>query len=221
MAQAVRKVILYDGVKDTILDYFQIGDVILTDTEKGKELVKRLRLATGIDREQAEKYITELAQTGLVDMDVKGVLSTEDGELWFHLINEDTMRLDHLNNLTTQEAIMEGLRDFAKSDHDEKYVDGLSDEQVCKNWHFQLIVTEKPVKGDVLRLEEIRSQQPIGIIYDNHEKPYDLYMDGDCIAEFDFLDEAQEAYEKAARWNPDSVIDILSADGETSYMGQN
>ena len=221
MAQAVRKVILYDGVKDTILDYFQIGDVILTDTEKGKELVKRLRLATGIDREQAEKYITELAQTGLVDMDVKGVLSTEDGELWFHLINEDTMRLDHLNNQTTQEAIMEGLRDFAKSDHDEHYVDGLSDEQVCKNWHFQLIVTEKPVKGDVLRLEEIRSQQPIGIIYDNHEKPYDLYMDGDCIAEFDFLDEAQEAYEKAVRWNPDSVIDILSADGETSYMGQN
>ena len=221
MAQAVRKVILYDGVKDTILDYFQIGDVILTDTEKGKELVKRLRLATGINREQAEKYITELAQSGLVDMDVKGVLSTEDGELWFHLINEDTMRLDHLNNLTTQEAIMEGLRDFAKSDHDEKYVDGLSDEQVCKNWHFQLIVTEKPVKGDVLRLEEIRSQQPIGIIYDNHEKPYDLYMDGDCIAEFDFLDEAQEAYEKAVRWNPDSVIDILSADGETSYMGQN
>ena len=221
MAQAVRKVILYDGVKDTILDYFQIGDVILTDTEKGKELVKRLRLATGINREQAEKYITELAQTGLVDMDVKGVLSTEDGELWFHLINEDTMRLDHLNNQTTQEAIMEGLRDFAKSDHDEHYVDGLSDEQVCKNWHFQLIVTEKPVKGDVLRLEEIRSQQPIGIIYDNHEKPYNLYMDGDCIAEFDFLDEAQEAYEKAVRWNPDSVIDILSADGETSYMGQN
>ena len=221
MAQAVRKVILYDGVRDTILDYFQIGDVILTDTEKGKELVKRLRLATGINREQAEKYITELAQTGLVDMDVKGVLSTEDGELWFHLINEDTMRLDHLNDQTTQEAIMEGLRDFAKSDHDEHYVDGLSDEQVCKNWHFQLIVTEKPVKGDVLRLEEIRSQQPIGIIYDNHEKPYDLYMDGDCIAEFDFLDEAQEAYEKAVRWNPDSVIDILSADGETSYMGQN
>ena len=221
MAQTVRKVILYDGVKDTILDYFQIGDVILTDTEKGKELVKRLRLATGINREQAEKYITELAQSGLVDMDVKGVLSTEDGELWFHLINEDTMRLDHLNDQTTQEAIMEGLRDFAKSDHDEHYVDGLSDEQVCKNWHFQLIVTEKPVKGDVLRLEEIRSQQPIGIIYDNHEKPYDLYMDGDCIAEFDFLDEAQEAYEKAARWNPDSVIDILSADGETSYMGQN
>ena len=221
MAQTVRKVILYDGVKDTILDYFQIGDVILTDTEKGKELVKRLRLATGIDREQAEKYITELAQTGLVDMDVKGVLSTEDGELWFHLINEDTMRLDHLNNQTTQEAIMEGLRDFAQSDHDEHYVDGLSDEQFCKNWYFQLIVTEKPIEGDGLTLEEIRSQQPIGIIYDNHEKPYDLYMDGDCIAEFDFLDEAQEAYEKAVRWNPDSVIDILSADGETSYMGQN
>ena len=221
MAQAVRKVILYDGVKDTILDYFQIGDVILHDTETGTRLVKRLRLATGMDRQQAEKYIDDLAQTGLVDMDVKGVLSTEDGELWFHLINEDTMRLDHLNNQTTQEAIMERLRDFAKSDHDEHYVDGLSDEQVCKNWHFQLIVTEKPVKGDVLRLEEIRSQQPIGIIYDNHEKPYDLYMDGDCIAEFDFLDEAQEAYEKAVRWNPDSVIDILSADGETSYMGQN
>ena len=221
MAQAIRKVILYDGVKDTILDYFQIGDVILTDTEKGKELVKRLRLATGIDREQAEKYITELAQTGLVDIDVKGVLSTEDGDLYFHLLNEDKGgRLDR-HNCETIDELLEPVREWAKSDHDEHYVDGLSDEQVCKNWHFQLIVTEKPVKGDVLRLEEIRSQQPIGIIYDNHEKPYNLYMDGDCIAEFDFLDEAQEAYEKAVRWNPDSVIDILSADGETSYMGQN
>jgi hypothetical protein len=59
------------------------------------------------------------------------------------------------------------------------------------------------------------------VICDSHEKPYCLYQDYDCIAEFDFLDEAQEAYEKAVRWNPDSVIDILSADGEISYAGQN
>lgn len=216
-----RKVILYDGVKDVILDFFQIGDVILHDTETGSRLVKRLRLATGMDRQQAEKYIDELAQSGLVDMDVKGVLSTEDGELYFHLYNEDKGgRLDR-HNCDTIDELLEPVREWAKSDHDEKYVDGLSDEQFCKNWYFQLICTEKPIEGEGLTLDEIREQQPIGIIYDNHEKPYCLYQDGDCIAEFDFMDEAQQAYEKAVRWNPDSVIDILSADGETSYMGQN
>ena len=52
-------------------------------------------------------------------------------------------------------------------------------------------------------------------------QPYDLYIDGDCVESFDTLTEARQAYEKAASERPDSVIDILSADGETSYMGMN
>ena len=80
-------------------------------------------------------------------------------------------------------------------------------------------------KASDLLIDEVLKQyeqaHTIGVICDSREKPYCLYQDYDCIAEFDFLDEAQEAYEKAVRWNPDSVIDILSADGETSYAGQN
>ena len=52
-------------------------------------------------------------------------------------------------------------------------------------------------------------------------QPYDLYIDGDCVESFDTLTEARQAYDKAAEEHPDSVIDILSADGETSYIGQN
>lgn len=216
-----RKVILYDGVKDVILDFFQIGDVILHDTETGSRLVKRLRLATGMDRQQAEKYIDELAQSGLVDMDVKGVLSTEDGEIYFHLYNEDKGgRLDR-HNCDTIDELLEPVREWAKSDHDEKYVDGLSDEQFCKNWYFQLIVTEKPIEGEGLTLEEIKAQQPVGMIYDNHEKPYCLYIDGDCIDEFDFIDIARQAYRQATEDYPESTIDILSADGLYSLAGIN
>ena len=52
-------------------------------------------------------------------------------------------------------------------------------------------------------------------------QPYDLYIDGDCVESFDTLTEARQAYYKAASERPNSVIDILSADGETSYIGQN
>ena len=57
----------------------------------------------------------------------------------------------------------------------------------------------------------------------NKKKTYEycLYIDCDCVEEFETYDEAEAAYEKAVLENPDSVIDVLSADGETSYMGIN
>lgn len=53
------------------------------------------------------------------------------------------------------------------------------------------------------------------------EMEYCLYIDCDCVEEFETYDEAKAAYEKTVSENPDSVIDVLSADGETSYMGIN
>lgn len=220
----VRKVILFGGEdkKDLILDYFQIGEIIMPDTETGKRLVKRLRLAVpGMSRQQAEGYVKELAEIGITNIKDYGCMSCEDGVLYFHLINKDRMTLDN-HNYDSEDGLLAPVREWAKNDHDEHYVDGLSNEQFCHEWNFQIIATEELLtEQDGTPLEDIKQAHTIGVICDSHEKPYCLYQDYDCIAEFDFLDEAQEAYEKAVRWNPDSVIDILSADGETRYVGQN
>ena len=48
---------------------------------------------------------------------------------------------------------------------------------------------------------------------------YCLYIDYDCVDEFETFEEAEEAFNEAVEENPDSVIDVLSADGETSYLG--
>ena len=220
----VRKVILFGGEdgKDMILDYFQIGDVIMPDTETGKRLVKRLRLAVpDMSKQQAEGYVKELAEIGITNIKDYGCMSCEDGVLYFHLINKDRMTLDN-HNYDSEDGLLAPVREWAKNDHDEHYVDGLSNEQFCHEWNFQIIATEELLtEQNGTPLEDIKQAHTIGVICDSHEKPYCLYQDYDCIAEFDFLDEAQEAYEKAVRWNPDSVIDILSADGEISYVGQN
>ncbi len=217
----VRKVILAGKSSDIVLYYFQIGQVITPDTETGRELVKRLRLATGLDKQQAEQYVAQLAMTGLAEIKDHGCLSTEDGVLYFHLINQDTMALDN-HNYQSEQELLEPVRQWAKNDHSEEYVDSLTNEQFCREWYFQLIVTEEPLtEHNGTPLEAIKQAHTIGMIYDNHEQPYCLYQDYDCIAEFDFLDEAQAAYQQAISEHPDSVIGILSADGNTSYLGQN
>ena len=48
---------------------------------------------------------------------------------------------------------------------------------------------------------------------------FNLYIDYDCVAEYGTIDEAKDAFDKAVEENPNSVIDVLSADGETSYYG--
>ena len=217
-----RKVILAGKSGDMLLYYFQIGQVITPDTETGRELVKRLRLAvSGMTKQQAEQYVAQLAMTGLTEIKDYGCLSTEDGVLYFHLINQDTMALDN-HNYQSEQELLEPVRQWAKNDHSEEYVDSLTNEQFCRDWYFQLIVTEEPLtEHNGTPLEAIKQAHTIGMIYDNHEQPYCLYQDYDCIAEFDFLDEAQAAYQQAISEHPDSVIDILSADGNTSYLGQN
>ena len=220
----VRKVILFGGEngKDTILDYFRIGEVITPDTKTGKRLVKRLRLAVpGLTKQQAEGYVKELAEMGIVNIKDYGCMSCEDGVLYFHLINLDRMTLDN-HNFDSEDGLLAPVRQWAKNDHDADYVDGLSNEQFCLEWNFMLFATEQLLdEQQGTPWEDIKEAHTVGVIFDNHKKPYCLYQDCDCIDEFDFLDEAQEAYEKAVSEHPDSVIDILSPDGETSYMGQN
>ena len=53
------------------------------------------------------------------------------------------------------------------------------------------------------------------------DAPYGLYIDYDCVEEFDTLKDAEIAYKQAVLKYPDSVIDILSNDGEISFMGNN
>ena len=48
---------------------------------------------------------------------------------------------------------------------------------------------------------------------------YCLYIDYECVEEFADYDEAENAFNEAVEDYPDSVIDVLSADGETSYLG--
>lgn len=58
-------------------------------------------------------------------------------------------------------------------------------------------------------------------ISDKEYAPYGLYIDYDCVEEFDTLEDAKNAYKQAVLEYPDSVIDILSNDGEKSFMGIN
>ena len=51
--------------------------------------------------------------------------------------------------------------------------------------------------------------------------PFGLYIDYSCIEEFDFFEDAYKAFQDACDQYPDSVIDILSADGEIAYYGIN
>ena len=46
---------------------------------------------------------------------------------------------------------------------------------------------------------------------------YNLYIDYSCVLEFDNLNDAMVSFNEAVADNPDSVIDILSEDGEYSY----
>lgn len=52
----------------------------------------------------------------------------------------------------------------------------------------------------------------------NSEYPYNLYVDGDCISEHTTFEEAEKAFIAEATENPDSQVDVLSADGETTYL---
>lgn len=173
----VRKVILFGGEdgKDMILDYFQIGDIIMPDTEIGKRLVKRLRLAVpDMSKQQAEDYVKELAEIGITNIKDYGCMSCEDGVLYFHLINKDRMTLDN-HNYDSEDGLLAPVREWAKNDHDEHYVDGLSNEQFCHEWNFQIIATEELLtEQNGTPLEDIKQAHTIGVICDSHEKPYCL-----------------------------------------------
>jgi len=50
------------------------------------------------------------------------------------------------------------------------------------------------------------------------EKPFALYKDAECIDEFELLADAEHEFEKTVKENPDSEIDILSSDGEVTFL---
>jgi hypothetical protein len=50
---------------------------------------------------------------------------------------------------------------------------------------------------------------------------YDLYIDCDCVCEGLTYEQAKEEFEQACKEHPDSVIDVLTQDGEHSIMGLN
>ena len=47
---------------------------------------------------------------------------------------------------------------------------------------------------------------------------YNLYQDCGCIGEYGDFETTEKEFHKCVKENPDSVIDILSEDGETSYL---
>ena len=50
---------------------------------------------------------------------------------------------------------------------------------------------------------------------------YDLYIDCDCVAEGLTYEQVEREFKQACKEKPDSVIDVLTQDGEQSIMGQN
>ena len=55
-------------------------------------------------------------------------------------------------------------------------------------------------------------------IEDTEEKPYALYSDAECISEHTTFEEAEKAFNDEIKTNPDSEVDVLSADGTISYL---
>lgn len=63
---------------------------------------------------------------------------------YYHLINKDWMTLDNHNH-NSEKDLLASWRDLAKIGHTPKYVDSLSNEEFCKEWHFSVITTEEPL----------------------------------------------------------------------------
>ena len=47
---------------------------------------------------------------------------------------------------------------------------------------------------------------------------FDLYCNYDCIGEYDNFDEAKKNFLKEVEDNPTAEIDVISSDGETTYL---
>lgn len=82
---------------------------------------------------------------------------------------------------------------------------------------------KRTIKLNESELKRIISESVRRVLKESDEEyaPYGLYIDYDCVEEFDTLEDAKIAYEQAVSEYPDSVIDILSNDGEISFMGIN
>jgi len=78
---------------------------------------------------------------------------------YYHLINKDWMTLDNHNH-SSEKDLLASWRDFAKTDHDPKYVDSLGNDEFCKEWNLSVITTEEPL------IEPFGT--PLGIIKTNH-----------------------------------------------------
>ena len=52
----------------------------------------------------------------------------------------------------------------------------------------------------------------------DEEKPYALYSDTECISEHTTFEDAEKAFNDEIKTNPDSEVDVLSADGTISYL---
>lgn len=48
---------------------------------------------------------------------------------------------------------------------------------------------------------------------------YNLYVNYDCISEHKSFNAAKKAFNREVKADPEAIIDILSADGEKSYLG--
>lgn len=80
-------------------------------------------------------------------------------------------------------------------------------------------LTESRLRGMIREAVKSVLKENYGI--SDEYAPYGLYIDYDCVEEFDTLEDAEIAYKQAVLEYPDSVIDILSNDGEKSFMGIN
>ena len=50
------------------------------------------------------------------------------------------------------------------------------------------------------------------------EYPYCVYVEGDCISEHNSYERAEKAFNAIIKKYPDSEVDVLSADGETTCL---
>ena len=163
----VRKVIIFNvqESKDSILTSFNIGETFLSQTNLRRRLEQLTKdavpTATAGDIKDA---LDELARTGISNRLPGHVISCEDGVLYYHLLDGDVL---DVNNANSPADALYSVREWAKQDEcRDGYVDGLTDAEFCREWHFNMFVTEAPIHFPRRTpISVIAQKHPIGYVY--------------------------------------------------------
>ena len=186
------------------------GDIILTHSEADERMLYREAYADGGLYSNFKECMTTKRSN----------LYKDRGEALAFICSRIAIknkRTDLLGHGTGYYRERKAVAGYVREEYDRLLQAGYIKEATGANGRTLCRWINKKEEKERAKADKERKAQELSDI----AQPYDLYIDGDCVESFETMSEARQAYEKAASEHPDSVIDILSADGETSYIGMN